>query len=229
MRTIAFIFARGGSKGLPKKNTRLLGGIPLIGHSILLAQKIKEIDQIYVSTESQEIKEIALSYNAKIIDRPHELAEDDSSEWLAWRHAVNWLRNKNIIFDCFLSLPTTSPLRSIEDVISCIELFKKGSEMVISVTKSNRNPSFNMVYRDEEGISKLAKDGSYTRRQDAPEIYDITTVAYVTSPENIIINDNIFSGDTNSVIIPKERAIDIDDEIDFLIAETLYERNKHLR
>lgn len=226
MNTIAFIFARGGSKGLPGKNIKSIGGIPLIAHSILLAKKINDIDDVYVSTESKEIKEISLSYNAKIIDRPIELAKDNSAELLAWRHAIDWIGNKNISFDCFVSLPPTSPLRSQEDVISCIESFKKGSEMVISVTKANRNPSFNMVSRDDNGISKLINKGSYFRRQDAPKVYDITTVAYVTSPEFIRNNDNIFSGITKSVIIPKERAIDIDDELDFFIAEKIMTRNE---
>lgn len=229
MRTIAFIFARGGSKGLPNKNIKLLNGIPLIGHSILLAKEIKEIDQVYVSTESSKIKEISLSYGAKIINRPKKLAEDDSPEWLSWRHAINWMKKEKIACDCFVSLPTTSPLRSKEDIISCIECFKKGSQMVITVTKANRKPDFNMISRNEKGISTLLKKGKYSRRQDAPEIYDITTVAYVTSPKNILKNDNIFSGDTNSVIIPKERAIDIDDEIDFLIAETLYDKYKRTK
>ena len=94
MKIIAFIFAREGSKGLPNKNIKLLNGIPLIGHSILLAKEIKEIDQVYVSTESSKIKEISLSYGAKIINRPKKLAEDDSPEWLSWRHAINWMKKE---------------------------------------------------------------------------------------------------------------------------------------
>jgi len=226
MKSIAFIFARGGSKGLPNKNIKPLGGIPLIAHSILLAKEVKQIDEVFVSTDSQEIKEISLSYGSKVIERPNELATDDSPEWLSWKHAISWLENQNISCDCFVSLPPTSPLRSKTDVVSCIEALKTGSDMVISVTEAHRNPSFNMIYRNEDGLSWLIREGSFSRRQDAPKVYDVTTVAYVSTPEFIMKNENIFAGKTHSVIIPKQRSIDIDDEIDFLIAETLYEKNK---
>lgn len=226
MKTFAFIFAREGSKGLPDKNIKLIGGIPLISHSIKLAEEVDEIDEIFVSTNSEEIKRISQSHNCKVIDRPSELATDNSPEWLSWQHAISFLQKDNINFDCFISLPATSPLRSKEDVISGIRKFKSGSEFVISITPSSRNPSFNMVSREKDSSTRLIKSGSYSRRQDAPEIYDITTVFYITNPKLIMKNDNIFAGRVDSVIIPKERAIDIDDEIDFLIAETLYERNE---
>ena len=225
MKTIAFIFARGGSKGLPNKNLKLLGGIPLIGHSILSAKGNNFISDVYVSTDSQKIKDVAKDLGAKIIDRPDNLATDNSPEWLSWRHAVKDLSDKGIEFDCFLSLPATAPLRSNDDINQCILALKEGVDVVVTASHASRNPSFNMIYRDSDGLSKLIINSDFHRRQDVPQAYDLTTVAYVTRPEYVLNKKNIFEGNTYSVIIPKERAIDIDDKIDFFIAEKLYEKN----
>src|SRR5690606_15586002 len=91
MSIYAFIFARGGSKGLPGKNIKPLGGIPLIGHSITLAQQVSGVKKIFVSTDSDEIAAVAESLSVEVIKRPHELASDTASEWLAWQHAIQFL------------------------------------------------------------------------------------------------------------------------------------------
>ena len=226
MKTIAFIFARGGSKGLKDKNIKIFGEIPLIAHAINLAKRIKEVTEIYVSTDSKEIKAISLDYGAKIIDRPEELARDDTPEILAWKHAINHLNEIGIEFDCFLSLPTTSPLRNNQDVISCINAVEDGKDFVITVTPSDRSPFFNMITRGDNGLSSIVNQGDYYRRQDTPKTYDITTVAYASTPQNIMKTENLFSQEIFSIIIPKERSIDIDDELDFFIAEKIMERNE---
>ena len=95
MKTFAFIFARGGSKGVLGKNIRNLGGKPLLAHSIITAQNIDEISRIFVSTDSQDIAEVGIKYGAEIINRPVELAQDDSPEWLSWWHAIKWLEARN--------------------------------------------------------------------------------------------------------------------------------------
>ncbi len=224
MKTFAFIFARGGSKGLPKKNILDLGGLPLIAHSILSAKKNIMIDDIFVSTDSNEIAEVSSSYDAKVIKRPKELAQDESSEWLAWIHAINFVHEQGLEFNKFISLPATAPLRADEDISTCLLALKGDVDVVITVTPANRNPSFNMVKRDTKGISELVIKSDFVRRQDAPLVYDMTTVAYVSTPQYILNKKNLFEGNTYSVIIPKDRAVDIDDEIDFLLAEKLFER-----
>ncbi|MDI1351788.1 MAG: acylneuraminate cytidylyltransferase family protein [bacterium] len=224
MITYAFIFARGGSKGLPGKNIKSFGGIPLIAHSINCAKKIDAIDKIYVSTDSLEIASISEQYGANIIMRPDSLASDHASEWLAWRHAIHFLQARGEVFDVFLSLPATSPLRSKDDIQQCIDRFDDNTDMIITVTPSSRSPFFNMVFRDSmDGSSNLVMNqGNITRRQDAPEVYDITTVAYLARPDYILNNGGIFSGRVKSVIIPRERSVDIDDVFDFNFAESLY-------
>ena len=223
MKTFAFIFARGGSKGLPKKNILNLGGLPLIAHSILSAKNNQMIDDVFVSTDSDEIAEVSNKFEAKIIKRPKELAQDYSSEWLAWNHAINYVHDQGHVFNRFISLPPTAPLRADEDINKCLLALKGNVDVVITVTPANRNPSFNMIKRDAKGMSNLILKSDVARRQDAPLVYDMTTVAYVTTPEYILSKKNLFEGNTYSVIIPKDRAIDIDDRVDFILAERLFE------
>lgn len=225
MSVYAFIFARGGSKGLPGKNIKSLGGIPLIGHSISLAQQLNAVDKIFVSTDSDEIADIAESFSAEVIKRPQELASDTASEWLAWQHAINFLHTRGESFEVFLSLPTTSPLRGKEDVEQCLTELDDQTDMVVTVTPAARSPYFNMLIRSENGCSEVViRNDSIRRRQDAPTVYDMTTVAYVSRPGYILENSGVFSGKVKSVIVPKERAVDIDDEFDFMVAETLYRK-----
>ena len=222
MKTFAFIFARGGSKGVIGKNIRNLGGKPLLAHSIITAQNIDEISRIFVSTDDQDIAEVGIKYGAEIINRPVELTQDDSPEWLSWLHAIKWLEARNEFFDCFVSLPATAPMRNKSDVIKCIDLLDKQTDIVVTISESSRSPYFNMVKKDRHYIKLLIdSEKSYSRRQDTPQIYDMTTVAYVARPNFIKNNNNIFDGRVKASIVPKKRAVDIDDEIDFKMAELL--------
>ena len=226
MRTFAFIFARGGSKGVPGKNIKEICGKPLIAYSIEIAKKIESIDKIFVSTEDKQIAAIAREWGADIIPRPHNLAQDDSPEWLAWQHAVNWLEEKGESFDIFISLPTTSPLRKIKDITQCLASLNEKTDMVVGITKASRSPYFNMVRKDNSGfIDILMKnDNHYANRQETPVIYDITTVAYVSRPAYIKNANSIFDGSVKGVEVPPERALDIDTELDFKIAGFLMKK-----
>lgn len=226
MSIIAFIFARGGSKGLPGKNVRLLGDRPLLAHGIRLAQTMPQIERIFVSTDDAAIASIAREHGAEIIIRPPEIASDNAPEWLAWRHAIQHVRDVlGIPFDVFVSLPPTSPLRNQQDVQACLESLGDETDVVITVTPSARSPYFNMVSEGADGYSRvILGDTRFTRRQDAPVVYDITTVAYVSRPEFVLNNHALFDGRVKQVVIPKERAIDIDDEFDFRYAEALMNR-----
>lgn len=229
MRTFAFIFARGGSKGLPRKNILELGGKPLIAHSIEIAKKVSQIEQVFVSTDDQEIAEISNRNSAITINRPVELATDNSPEWLSWQHAVEFVIERFGDFERFLSLPATAPLRNIDDVQSCLDLCKTDSDFVVTMTESNRSPWFNMVNKDINGrVNLLLKDfgDQLKTRQSAPKTFDMTTVAYVTSPSFILKNSCFWDGSVIGVEIPPERAIDIDTKLDFEIANFLYSRKR---
>ena len=222
MKIFAFIFARGGSKGLPRKNIKLLNDIPLLAYSIKVAQEINEIERVFVSTDDREISKIALDYGAEVIQRPYELAQDDSPEWDSWRHAIKYLDEKGEKFDVFLSLPATSPLRNSLDVTTCLEMFDDNSDFVVSVTESSRSPFFNMVSEKNGYVKLLMEDEAKPmRRQDAPVNYDMTTVAYVSRPKFILNNNRIFDGRVKAYKVPKIRSIDIDSNYDFSIAEML--------
>lgn len=221
-RTFAFIFARGGSKGLPGKNIKLLGGVPLIAHGIRLAQAMERIERIFVSTDDAQIAAVARQFGADVIDRPAALATDTASEWLAWQHAIQHVRALGFDFDVFLSLPATSPLRSEQDVSNCIDALQDDADIVISVTPSARSPYFNMVVTNEAGLASVVLgDAALQRRQDVPPVYDITTVAYVAKPDFILAHERLFDGRVRPVVVPKERAVDIDDEFDFKVAQAL--------
>ena len=171
----AFIFARGGSKGLPGKNIKPLAGKPLIQYSIEVAKKIPSLDKVFVSTDDADIAKIATSLGAIVINRPDDLSDDFSSEWLAWRHAIVWVTEKYGVFDSFISLPATSPLRSVVDVVSAIEKRKKiGADICIGVTPAGRSPYFNMVKVSNDGFVDLVNkpDVRINRRQDSPQVFD---------------------------------------------------------
>jgi len=227
MKYIALICARGGSKGLPGKNIKLLDGVPLIGWSINTAKQISRVSRIVVSTDSDEIADIALQYGAEVpFMRPEELAQDNSPEWLVWRHAINYLEshdNENI--DAIIVLPATAPLRSVDDVNSCIDMFEKfDTDSVITVSEASRSPYFNMVVNNN-GYSSLVNQpkSQVARRQDAPEVFDMTTVAYVVDANFVKNHNGIFEGKVKSVVVPKQRAVDIDDLMDFRMAELILE------
>lgn len=229
MRTYAFVFARGGSKGLPGKNIRSLAGKPLLQYSIDIAQSSKFIDKIFVSTDDAEIAEVARCCGAIVIERPNELAKDDTPEWLAWRHAIEWVKMHHGNFDNFVSLPATSPLRIVEDVEAAIlKLQQEKADICIAVTPASRSPYFNMVKKNQDGFVELINnpEGSVTRRQDAPMVYDITTVVYASTPKFILENYGLFSGSVVSIEVPKCRSVDIDDIYDFKMAEVIIQEGK---
>ena len=133
-RTCAFVFARGGSKGLPQKNILPIAGFPLLVHGIRVAQQIEAISTIYVSTDCDEIATVAERAGAEIIPRPPELASDDSPEWLSWQHAINHVIAHYGSFDVFLSLPATAPLRNTEDVLKCMDALREDVDFVVTVS-----------------------------------------------------------------------------------------------
>lgn len=221
-RTFAFIFARGGSKGLPGKNIKELGGIPLLAHGIHLANTMDRVERVYVSTEDEKIAAVARQYGADVIDRPAVLATDNASEWMAWRHAIEYVRTSGLDFDTFLSLPATSPLRNAQDIDNCLDALDADTDVVITVTPAARSPYFNMVSTDAAGLAHVVLGSAeFKRRQDVPPVFDITTVAYVARPDFILSQERLFAGRVRPVVIPKERAVDIDDEYDFKVAQAL--------
>ena len=229
MKIIAFIFAKGLSRGLPNKNAKEINGIPLIGRAILQATESKIFDDIIVSTEEKKIEDIAQQYGASMIfSRPKSLAQDDTPEILCWKHAITEYNKLLGEFDYFVSLPCTSPLRRPIDITNLVK-YHMGSthDITLCITPSNRSPYFNMVHKDDNNsINLIIDEKKLTRRQDTPDTYDVTTVGYISSPKYIKSSNHIFGGNVGGYVIDKRYSIDIDDEIDFEIAETLLKKRE---
>ena len=224
-----FIFARGGSKGIKNKNLVKLNGKPLLFYSINLAKKIKSIKKIFVSTDNKAIAEYAKKNKVEVIKRPKKLSQDNSYEIDAWKHAIKFLKKKKIFFDIFLSLPTTSPLRNKNDVITSLKMLnKKKTDIVLTGTKSKRNPWFNMAMKKKNGFYKIINNNKKTiyNRQKAPNVIDLTTVAYVADVSYILKAKSYFDGNVKVNLIPSVRAVDIDDKNDLYYANYLLKIKK---
>ncbi len=228
----AWIFARSGSKGFPGKNIKMLCGKPLIAWAVEAAKRSTRIERVFVSTDSKEIAEVAQKYHAEIpFLRPSELARDDSPEWLAWKHAVAWVKQQGHLsqMDLMVSVPPTSPVRQPAHIDACIDMYLKGgADTVIAVAPSNRHPAFNMVTINGKGYVELVMPPPERVhcRQELPRIYNIIPVAYVTSPEFVLKADSYMEGRVKAVILPEKCGVDIDSEIDFRLAEVLLTMDK---
>lgn len=226
MRIIGFIFARGGSKGVPGKNIKQLAGKPLIAYAIETALACRRLETVVVSTDDEEIASVARRFGAETpFMRPAELASDTAPEWFAWRHAIQEVERERGAFDVFVSMPATSPFREVSDIEACIDALTGDPEAdaVISVKEAARNPYFNMVRLDESGYAKRVIESSsgIVRRQDVPPIYDVTTVAYAARPSFVLGSERLLAGRVRTVLVPAERAWDIDTPFDFMVADCI--------
>lgn len=223
MKVYAFVFARAGSKRLKNKNLLDLAGKPLVQHSIDFALGSDFIDRVFVSSDSEEILKIARNSGAEPILRPPELATDESPEIESWKHAIEHVMSRYGDFDKFVSLPPTSPLRRSEDVESVIGALKPGIDYSVSITKSSNSPWFSMVTRDSDGLVRplIEPEEPLYRHQEAPESYDLTAVAFATTPRYINEVNHLWEGVVSGVEVPRETSIDIDYAIDFQVARAL--------
>jgi N-acylneuraminate cytidylyltransferase len=225
LNVIALIFARGGSKRVPRKNIRLLAGRPLIAYAIETAKASRYIQRVVVSTEDEEIAEVSREFGAEVpFMRPPELARDDVTAWASWQHAITELSKEREV-DVAVVLPPPAPLRAAEDVDACIEhLTNSDADIVIAVREAERNPYFNMVQLDEAGYAHLVMPTDKITRQTVPQVFDITAVAFAARPAFVMRAQSLFDGKVRTVTVPAERAVDIDTELDLAFAEFLLAR-----
>jgi CMP-N,N'-diacetyllegionaminic acid synthase len=223
-RILCVIPARGGSKGVPGKNTRLLGGKPLIAYTIGHARSSKLLDRIIVSTDSVQIARMAKKFKAEVpFMRPASLATDSSKTIDVLLHAMDWMQTKEKYdFDILVLLHATTPFRIPEDIDAAVRLLvDKKADNVFSVTEAHRNPYFNMVERDTKGRAHIVKPGHYFTRQSAPKVFDMNASIYVWWKDVLKKRRSSFLKRTMVYEMPKERSVDIDDTFDFSIAEAL--------
>ena len=228
MKICAIIPARGGSKGMPRKNVRLLAGKPLIYYTINEAKKSKYLGRLIVSTEDEEIAEVAKEYGAEVVPRPVELAQDDTPSLPVYQQVIKHLEEVgNFHPDVIVILQPTSPLRTVEDIDGVIEKFLKIScDSVISVCEVEHPPEWMYVLEGDK-LKPLIKGGRrVTWRQDALRSYRLNGAVYVTNRDIIMRQNRIMGDDTRAYIMAHERSIDIDTELDFKLAEVLMKERR---
>ncbi len=223
---ICTILARGGSKGVKNKNIKLMNGLPLIAHSIIQAQKTNLFSSIIVSSDSDDILNIARDFKVDhLIKRPHELADDNAPKIPAIQHAVLETEKKiNTKFDYIIDLDPTSPLRNVEDIINAFNmLLNENATNIITACPSRKSPYFNMVKINNENVATLPiqLDQNIFRRQDSPKVYDMNASIYIWSSESLFRSKNLWQERTKLYVMPEERSIDIDTELDFEIVDLL--------
>lgn len=229
MRRVCSICARGGSKGVVGKNLRPLHGRPLLAWSIQQARATGLFEAISVSSDSQEILAAAREWGADFaVERPPELASDTAPKVPAIRHCLETVLAKlGGQVDTLVDLDATSPLRSNGDIIGAVELLETTSvTSVITGAVARRSPYFNLVELQSDGSVRLAKQSQRPiyRRQDAPQCFDMNASIYVWKVEGFLNDPQVFYRDTKIYVMPEERSVDIDSELDFMLVDLLMRR-----
>lgn len=224
MRLLYLIPARGGSKGIPGKNIKLFLGKPLICHAIDHARGVGACDaDICVSTDSEEIRSVAESYGLHVpFLRPARLATDTAGSYEVILHALDWYAERGVRYDAVVLLQPTSPLRLPEDVTGAIREWRKGIDMVVSVCEAATNPYYNAFETDADGNLHISKgDGHYTRRQDAPKVWEYNGAVYVMDADSLRRMPMSEFPVRKPYFMPSSRSVDLDSPSDWARAEDL--------
>jgi len=224
------ICARGGSKGVKNKNIKLLHGKPLIAYTIEQAIASKLFDNVVISTDSDQIAEAATQYGAEVFfKRDAHLSSDTAGKLDVIKDAL--LKSEEYYgkkYKYHVDLDATAPLRSVDDIVNAFQQFlKHKNDNLITAMPSRRSPYFNLVELDDKGIVGLSKQlkTAVVRRQDAPKTFDMNASIYIWTRENLLKSDTLFSDKTGLYIMPEERSIDIDAELDFEFVEFLMRKS----
>ncbi len=221
---LALVTARGGSAGLPRKNLREVGGRSLVARAVQAGQRAETVDRVVLSSDDPEIIQAALLAGCDVpFVRPAALAGDEARSIDVVRHALQALPER---YDLLVLLQPTSPLRAPEDVDGAVELcVRRGAPACVSVCAADK-PPFWMHGLDERLRLRpiLPEYRQASRRQDLPQAYAVNGAVYVARTDWIMVLDSFIGPDTLGYVMPRERSIDIDDELDLAIAEMLENR-----
>jgi len=223
---LAIIPARGGSKGIPRKNIKMLAGKPLIAWTIEEAKKSKYVDRLILSSEDEEIIEVAQKWGCEVpFVRPKELAQDNTPGIEPILHAVNLLE-KQYNYVCILQ--PTSPLRKVNDIDGCIEkCVKMNATSCVSVTEVNKHPYWTYSLDSNNKLIPFSENKQITLRQDLPKIYSLNGAVYFISTNELIKYKQLINTETIAYLMQKQNSLDIDDYIDFKIAELFFKKNSN--
>lgn len=222
MEIIAVIPARGGSKGVLKKNIRLLAGKPLIHYTIDAAKNSNYINHVIVSTDDDEIISISLADGAQVIRRPPEIAGDNAPTIEAVLHVLDHCDEHDIALKLVVLLQPTSPFRMSSDIDAALNIFLHNDcDSVVSVVETNHPPYWNMVVKGSYLQPLFDQESLRMRRQDLPKTYLPNGAIYIASAEILKQTHSFYTPKTKPYIMPPERSLDIDSEFDLLFAETI--------
>ncbi len=187
MKSLVIIPARGGSKGIPRKNIKPLNGKPLIHYTIDVARQIVSDEDICVSTDAREIIQCVEAYGLKVpFIRPAELATDTAGTYEVLLHALDFYEKQGKCYDNIILLQNTSPFRTAGHVREALKLYTSSIDMVVSVKETSSNPYYNCFEENSQGFLHISKgEGLYTRRQDVPKAYEYNGAIYVINPESL--------------------------------------------
>jgi N-acylneuraminate cytidylyltransferase len=222
-KVIGIIPARGNSKGVPKKNIKPLSGTPLIGWTIKEARKSKYIDKLILSSDNQEIISVAKRYGLEApFLRPSELAQDDTIPTEVIIHALK----KCPGFDLIVVLQPTSPFRKAEDIDGAIwKVVDSGAPACVSVTLPDKSPYWMFGIDQKERLTSLFPDKPLAaNRQEQPLVYALNGAVFVANVKFLLEQRSFICPETVGYVMPRSRSIDIDDEMDFLLAKALIEK-----
>ena len=227
MTRLCTICARGGSKGVKGKNLRMLAGKPLLAHSIEQARASGLFDAIAVSSDSSAILTVAEQCHVDyLVQRPADLATDQAAKLPVIKHCVaEAQRLSGRVYQTLVDLDATSPLRIPQDIRNAVELLERsGAGNVLTAMPARRSPYFNLVELSPTGTVELSKrlGTPVVRRQDAPQCFDMNASIYAWTRERLFSSDTLFNSDTRLYVMPEERSIDIDSELDFQLVELLF-------
>lgn len=227
---VAIIPARGGSKGIPKKNIIPLAGKPMISYSIETALKSKYIDKLFVSSDDNEILQIARENGAETIKRPEELAQDNTPDLPVFQHAIKYLIEKqNYKPDIIINLRPTCPLRNVNDIDNSVKkMLDTDCDAVRTITESRNHPYW-MGKLDGDRLLPFMENinvEKYYQRQLLPPAYIINGGVDVMKVEVILNQNRLYGNDIRAVFMPSERSVDIDDKFDLMFAEYILSGSK---
>jgi len=214
--------ARGGSKGVPGKNIKLLHGRPLIYYAIDVALLLAANEDICVSTDDESIKNVVEQAGLKVpFLRPKELASDKAGMYEVLLHALNYFLDEGRNYDLLVLLQPTSPFRTAEHVREAFEIWKPGVEMVVSVKETKANPYYNLMEEDEDGWLFKSKSSSTFRRQDSPKVYELNGAIYIINVQSLKKGPLSSFKRIRKYIMDEISSIDIDTPLNWLFAESV--------
>lgn len=223
MRPLVVVPARGGSKGIPHKNIKLLGGKPLICYAIDVARQFTTDENICVSTDDEAIIKVVEDYGLKVsFVRPKYLATDNAGTDGVLLHALDFFEQKGNQYDIVVLLQTTSPFRRAEDVKEAVKLYDDSIDMVTSVMPAKCNPYYDGYEDNEEGLLTISKgDGAIERRQDAPQVWQQNGAVYVINPAQLKAKGLAGMTKIRKYVMDELHSVDLDSMFDWKIAEIM--------